>query len=121
MKRRTDPRIHPARLARPMPDTDRQRAESRARMALAEFEAGSRSQQVLRELLTSVAVCALLAQQGIVPDAEATGRAAIDTLGSDEPDFECIRAALDALDEQRRIGTSGQVAQATKAATALIG
>ncbi|MFT3820474.1 MAG: hypothetical protein QM750_23155 [Rubrivivax sp.] len=120
-RRRYDPGMHPVRLAMPLSDADRLQAETHARLALAEFESGSRSHQVLRELLLSASMCAALANEGIGPEAWAAGMNAVNALGEDEPDVDCIRAALEALDEQRRMATRGQLIRAAQFAQAALG
>lgn len=116
---RFDPRRHPVRLAMPLSVADRQVIEVRERLALAEVEAGRTSPQARRELLLAAGLCWSLALRGIGPEAEPLAAAALGAISRESPDASVLFAMLDALDQQRRIATRGELIDAAKDAQQL--
>ena len=106
---RFDPRLHPVRLAMQLSDSDRREIEARERLALSEIEAGTGGAQSRRELLYAATLSATLALRDIGPEAHHQAVAAVNTLGDDAPDVECLRTMLDTLDGQRRMANRGEL------------
>lgn len=109
--------MHPVKLALPLQPHELRQISLRERLALDELGREPRAVLARHELQTALHTSVHLAEdEGVGPELADGARAALACLDAPALDAAAIAAALDALDEQRRLATRGQTLLAVMAA-----
>lgn len=101
----------------PLNEGDHRNIQLLERLALAELEAGEPSLLALYKLRCTLEIGAALAERGIGAEAAGVVQAGLVALAGPGPhEVDPVRAALDAVAEQRRLCSRGEILRAAQVA-----